>query len=103
MPVKRCMAEVDAREFAEWVAFDEIEGIGQMRLLIDHASAALQCILANINRDTKKRKQPFRIDEFRMFPGKPQKQTREEQYAVARTIAAAFPSAVFEEPTSGAH
>lgn len=51
--------------FEEYVGWQEYYGVEPWGAgLIDSAQAHIASILANVNRDTKARKEPYRIDEF---------------------------------------
>jgi hypothetical protein len=51
----------------------------------DRRTALIACILANVNRDPKRRAQPFEIEDF--MPGaKKRQQTVEEMIATCRVI-----------------
>lgn len=51
-----------AGEFAEWAVFLSIEPIGALR--DDLHTAMLMTLLANANRDRKKKPKPFALTEF---------------------------------------
>jgi hypothetical protein len=48
MSVARCQQEVDAREFAEWMAYYNIEPFGPERE--DLRAGIVACTIANVNR-----------------------------------------------------
>lgn len=60
------MAEAQARcgsaEFAQWIAYWEIEPWGDVRG--DVQAATLAALIANANRDPSRRPQPFRPSDF---------------------------------------
>lgn len=49
-------------EFVEWAAFYSVEPFGEYGHNL--RTAMLMSLLANINRDDKKRPQPFELDDF---------------------------------------
>lgn len=53
-------------EYLEWQEFYEIEPFGLQVQDAFHAHGI--AVLANINRDTKKRKEPFSIKDFLLHP-----------------------------------
>lgn len=53
-------------QFVEWYAFHSIEPFGEQRA--DTRSALISSILANVNRDPKKRPRPFSYRDFMLFP-----------------------------------
>ena len=74
-------SRLTAREFAEWMAFYQIDPWGEQRA--DMRSAQLVSMLANINRDPKKGR-VYRPDEFMLFPdqqGDSQAETRQQTAA----------------------
>lgn len=64
MSVKRCMREVDSPEFAEWMAYSTHEPFGPERE--DQRAGMIAALIANVNRDTKKRSEPYDVEDF--FP-----------------------------------
>ena len=84
------MARMGTDEFAEWIAFDRIETIRTDAPTWQIAQ--LTALTANINRDTKKRKEPYGSEDFAMFTGREPtpEQTADEQSAVARHITNMF-------------
>lgn len=83
---------MDSREFAEWMAFARLEPIGERRG--DWQAAAIAVTIANANRDTKKRKEPFAVSDFLLRFGtadeEPEKQTWQEQLRIAEMLNVAF-------------
>lgn len=61
-PVAELQGRMSSREFAEWVAYSEIEPWGEWRA--DYRAASIQRTLAEINRDRKKRQQPYTAMDF---------------------------------------
>ena len=51
----------------------------------DRRFALIASILANANRDRKKRRRPFKIDDFMPKPGGRARQTPQEQAAILRS------------------
>jgi hypothetical protein len=60
MSVKRCMQEVDSREFSEWLAYWHLEPWGEGRA--DLRTGILTSTLANIHRSRETR--PFTPSDF---------------------------------------
>ena len=73
MSVSRCMREVDSAEFAEWMAFATWEPFGPERE--DQRAGMIAALIANVNRDSSKRPQPYDVDDF--FPRYDQEQYEE--------------------------
>lgn len=61
------MRHISSAEFTEWQAFYQIEPFGPEA--DSWRSAMLASILANVNRDPKKKREPYTIDDF--MPGVP--------------------------------
>ncbi|TGN96125.1 phage tail assembly protein T [Burkholderia sp. USMB20] len=57
MSVKRCQAEVDSAEFAEWMAYAQIERFGPV--MDDLRLGSIASAIYNVNRNTKERGDPF--------------------------------------------
>ena len=58
------LARIPSRLLTEWMAFEAIDPFEDRRG--DLRSAQIVTALANINRDPKTRKEPYRIEEFVM-------------------------------------
>jgi hypothetical protein len=78
-PVKRLMREMDSEEYAWWLAYDRIEPIGALRS--DLMLAQVCSILANVNRDSKKKPTPYELSDFLFEFDKTKEQKEEEQRA----------------------
>lgn len=64
MSVRRAQDEIDAPEFAEWMAYAKIEPFGPERE--DQRAGVIAALIANVNRDSKSKPEPFTVEEF--FP-----------------------------------
>lgn len=64
MSVKRCQREVDSAEFAEWMAYSMHEPFGPERE--DQRAGVVAALIANVNRDSKRRSEPYDVEDF--FP-----------------------------------
>lgn len=64
MSVRRAQLEIDSAEFAEWMAYANLEPFGPVRE--DQRAGVVASIIANVNRDTSAHPDPFTVDEF--FP-----------------------------------
>jgi len=53
---------VSSREFTEWLAYARLEPFGPEA--DDQRMAQLMALIANVNRDPKRRKVPFTPDDF---------------------------------------
>lgn len=53
----------------------------------DQRAALVACLIANANRDPKKRRQPYRVEDF--MPGGASEQTPEQQAAILHVAARA--------------
>lgn len=62
MPVKRAMREIDSAEFTEWLAYYDIEPFGER--IADMRAGGITSAVYNVNRDTRKRPEPFRLLDF---------------------------------------
>jgi hypothetical protein len=61
----------------------------------DQQAALICCVLANINRDKKKKPTPYKVDDFMPVEiGKKKKQTAQEQFQIVKMLNAAFGGAV---------
>lgn len=89
MPVVEAQARISSAEFAEWMAYAQLEPFGQGRE--DTRAGVIASLIANANRDTDKRSTPFGPEDF--FPNlgegaapAQQEQTPEEQLAIMQMI-----------------
>ena len=62
MSVRRAQAEIDAHEFAEWMAYMTLEPFGPNR--DDLRAGTIAAVIANVNRDSRKRSEPFSPGDF---------------------------------------
>ena len=61
----------------------------------DQQAALICCVLANINRDKKKKPKPFTVDDFMpKLVGKKEKQTPQQQFEIVKLLNAAFGGSV---------
>lgn len=56
---------MSSREFTEWMAYAALEPFGEERA--DLRSAQIAALIANANRDPKKKPTPFKPAEFMLF------------------------------------
>ena len=88
------LRRITAQQLIEWMQYDIIEPFGEWRA--DWRSAEIVTMLANVNRDSKKKKEPYKTTDFLTKFGEPveeerkPKQTVKQQVAIAKLIAAAF-------------
>ena len=71
-------------EFGEWIAYAHISPWGEQRA--DLRSAVVASVIANVNRDTRRRPQPFKPADFMPFNEGP----GEDADALAARIWGAF-------------
>ena len=64
-----CQAAVSSREFAEWIAYARLEPFGPEA--DDYRLAQLLALIANVNRDPKRRRTPWTPDDFMPRRGLP--------------------------------
>lgn len=64
MSVRRTQKEINSAEFAEWMAYEELEPFGPQRE--DERAGMIAATLANVNRDPEKKSDPFVPFDF--FP-----------------------------------
>lgn len=89
MPVSEAQARISSAEFAEWVAFAQLEPFGPSRE--DARAGVIASLIANANRDADKRSAPFEPSDFFPTLGEgaapvEQQQTPEEQLAIMQMI-----------------
>lgn len=82
------LRRISARQMTEWMAFEQIDPFGEKRA--DYRAASIVQIIANVNRDTKKRPKPYKIEEFLLKFERdaraPKRQTPQEQSRAMRQI-----------------
>jgi len=92
MTVGELLARASSRELAEWMAFAQLEPIGARRG--DYQAAQVAQVIANVNRDTKKRRKPYPVEDFLLAwedPEEPaERQSVEEQLRIVEMLNAAF-------------
>jgi|SRR5688500_10845477 len=62
MSVKQCQQEVSSREFIEWMAYYRLEPFGELRS--DLRNGITASVIANVNRDKKRKPKPFKAEDF---------------------------------------
>ena len=88
------LRSITATQFLEWTHYDLIDPFGEWRS--DYRSAEIVTMLANVNRDAKKRKEPYRVSDFitkfgeRSAESLKPTQTVAQQLSIAKLIAGAF-------------
>ena len=87
--VDEMLDEITWVQFAEWMAFADLMPFGEDRE--EYRFASIVSTLANINRDTKKQREPWPLDQFVLrFGDMPEPQTKkkpqspEEQLRISR-------------------
>lgn len=83
------MATMSSHEFTEWMAFAQLEPFGEERA--DFRAALIAMIVANANRDPKRKQAPYTIDDFMLFREKddrPQRTQAETAELVAQMLGA---------------
>ena len=84
--VAETQAAVDSREFSGWLAYQAIVGpLGPERE--DRRAALIAMMIANGNRDSKKRRKPYEIDDFMLYRAAPEEP---DEDALERKIMTAF-------------
>ena len=83
MSVARAQREIDAREFAEWMAYDNIEPFGEQRA--DWRIAQLCCLVAN---SLGGKGPPATLKEFMMDTSRKVRQSAGQMLAVMRSYVA---------------
>lgn len=85
------MRSMSSLEYGYWMALAALEPIGAERG--DYHTAHIVSTLANINRDAKKRTEPYELTDFLLFREKPELDDAEVQ----RRLLAVFPIPAKEE------
>ncbi len=83
---------ISAEQFLEWMHYDAIDPFGEWRA--DYRAAEIVTMIANVNRDKKRRPTPFKTPDFLVRFGEPTKkdkpkQTWQDQLAIAKLFVAA--------------
>lgn len=87
MSLRRCMAEIDSAEFAEWIAYYQVEPFGEERA--DLRAGIGAAVVANVNRGAGA-KAFSAVDFMPQFGGKrSDEQTPEQMMAVMLAVDAA--------------
>jgi hypothetical protein len=81
------LAHISALELAEWEAYYHMEPFGEERA--DLRAGIVASTVANVQRDRKKKPQPFKPEDFMPKFNKPRKQTPAELREFARMMATA--------------
>lgn len=62
MTVGELLSRISSRELTEWMAYYSQEPFGEVRG--DLQSAIVAAMIANVNRDPKRQRQAFEVEEF---------------------------------------
>lgn len=62
MSVRQTQMQISSAEFTEWQAFYQLEPFGDMIADLRHGVAT--SVLANVNRNSEAKPEPFRADDF---------------------------------------
>lgn len=86
MTVRGMLARMDSRELAEWMAYHNVEPFGYER--DDLSRGIIASVIANANRDAKRRPRPYRPSEFMPFsePAPEPEQSPEKQMKTAELM-----------------
>lgn len=93
MPVSEMLARMSSREVSEWMAYSQIEPMASERSdRVELLLGQLLVLLANINRDTKRRKRPYSLEDFMPWLRGQQKprQSWQQQLAIVEALNIAF-------------
>jgi len=90
MTVGELLTRISSHELSEWMAYEQVQPFGDARA--DVHAGIVAATIANVNRDPKRQKKPFRPQDFmpRWEPEKRKEQTWEEQLEVVRMLHVAF-------------
>lgn len=93
MTVGELLARVSSRELSEWMAYGQLEPFGDERA--DLRSAIVAAVVANANRDPKRRRRPFKPRDFMpefvpRVEAERGKQTWEQQLQIVEMFNIAF-------------
>jgi hypothetical protein len=85
MTVDELLHRISSRELAEWQAYFRLEPFGEERA--DLRAAIIAATVANTARDPKRRRRPFRPEEFMPRFGRERlRQTWQEQLAIVEML-----------------
>ena len=90
--VEAMLRSITSEQFVEWIEYDKLDPFGQWRE--DYRSAEIVTMLANVNRDAKRKREPFKTTDFLVKFGeqindKP-KQSWQDQLNIAKLFASAY-------------
>lgn len=83
------LREMPAAQFSAWILFAEIEPFGELR--DDYRMANMMQLMANMNRNVKKRPEPFTLEDF-MLDWDGSRAERQRMEEVSRRQAAKTPA-----------
>lgn len=84
--MKELLDRIGSRELSEWMVYEQMEPFGDT--LIDMHAAQIAYLLAETNRDTKKRKDPFKPDEFSLRFREPKTQRQDARASLIKLASA---------------
>jgi len=84
--VRELLNRIDSRELSEWMLYEQMEPFGDT--LTDMHASQLAYLLAETNRDTKKRKDPFKPDDFSLRFREPKTQQQDARSSLLKLASA---------------
>lgn len=90
MPVSELLNRTSSRELTEWMAYAGLEPWGEERA--DLRMAIIASTIANANRDPKKRRKPFKPEDFlpKFDRSQREPQSWQEQLKIVELLNVAF-------------
>lgn len=86
------LRQITSVQLLEWLAFSRLEPFGDVRE--DYRMANAMQLLANVNRDSKTKPEPFKLTDFLLKfdddDEAPKRQTWQEQKRIAHMFAALY-------------
>jgi len=85
------LAQMPARLLAEWMAFYQVENLepwGEERA--DLRSGIVASVIANVNRDPKKRRKPYSPEDFMPKPRQKERRTGTQMLKIVEMLNVAF-------------
>jgi hypothetical protein len=91
-PVKELQQQITSADFAELLAAERLNPRGEYRA--DLRAAIATAVLAEVNRDPKKRQRPFTHEDFmpQFGPREVEEQSEEQMKAFLKALAGSYPS-----------
>lgn len=91
------LRSISSKQFLDWVEYAKREPLGRQRA--DYHAAQIVAMIANVNRDTKRRSKPYTLQDFllKFEADPPKRKSPDELFAILKQWALVSQAPAIEE------